>query len=137
MSTRTIGPGSGSGLLALSRVRASVEFADGSGAFQRFLDELLNPYSVREVETRQLASGANTINIPVHSSAQAGGVFIVMPYGNSTVTLIVKGVTGDTGIQVERDGWIFLTFDASAASTQGSIVLTASAQLANVMFIWV
>lgn len=67
-----------------------------------------------------LASGANTVSVP---STSTGGCIIQFASA-STCTKTLKGVTGDTGVALCKNGSIFLQFDTSAPS---SICITAGA----------
>lgn len=67
-----------------------------------------------------LASGFNSIAVPTGSDA----VMIVTPVGN-TATVILKGVTGDTGIQMAKAGVTLIQFDSAAVPA--TIGLTSSA----------
>lgn len=55
-----------------------------------------NLASAGAVEIKTLAAGANTITVPTGGTVPTA-VTIVPPTGN-TQTLVLKGVTGDTGI---------------------------------------
>lgn len=93
------------------------------------LPSLRVSYSVKQVETRSLSSGFNSVAIP----SQAVGVAIVFPDGNTNgVTL--KGVTGDAGLALHPAGVAVLTFPTSGAPT--SVGLTAAAAIQGVRFLW-
>lgn len=85
---------------------------------------------VTPVDSRSLlslASGANTITVP------AGATFLVIspPTTNTTITLTLKGVTGDTGVQIAK-----ATPTVLSLGTVSTFCLTASGILAGVEFIF-
>jgi hypothetical protein len=86
-------------------------------------------YSVKQVETRNLSSGFNSVPIP----SQAIGVAIVFPDGNA-VTVTLKGVTGDTGIPLNPNGLAILTLPTVSPPT--TIGLTAGGAINGVRFLW-
>lgn len=71
------------------------------------------------VTTIVLANGANTITVP--STACTGCVIVFGPA--SAVTKTIKGITGDTGLAVTKNGWCAFSFDAAGAPA--SFVITA------------
>lgn len=77
-----------------------------------------------------LASGANTITVPTGGTTPTA-VTIVKPAGN-TVSLTLKGVTGDTGIALHKTDPDTISID----STVTTFVLTAGAQIIGVTLIW-
>lgn len=64
-----------------------------------------------------LASGANVISIAPGATAAV----ILMPSTNSLLVTL-KGVSGDTGIAINRSTWTVISFDPTATS----FVLTAA-----------
>lgn len=67
-----------------------------------------------------LASGANTIAVPVNSS------FAIITFDPASVTTkTLKGVTGDTGVALNPIGFNLLNFNP--ASPPASFVITSSA----------
>lgn len=74
-----------------------------------------------------LASGANTITVP----AGATMCIIIPPTTNTTVTLTLKGVTGDTGVPIAKATPTVLTL-----GTLATFCLTASGILAGVEFLF-
>ena len=91
------------------------------------LAEAENENSPAQVELITLAAGANTITKP----SGALGVTIIPPSDN-TVNITLKGVSGDTGIQLHDTHPTSLGLDASVVD----IVLTAVAEIAGVRLIW-
>lgn len=86
-----------------------------------------NSASPGQIEVKTLASGANTITPP----AGAQAVTIVPPALN-VVTMLLKGVTGDTGVGLHLTDPTSIAL-ASAAST---FVITTSGSLVGIRFFW-
>jgi hypothetical protein len=89
-----------------------------------------NTLSPGQVALTTLAPGANTITPPTGGSSPQG-VTIIPPTGN-TLSITLKGITGDTGVGLH------LTDPTSLglASTTATFVLTASSTIAGVRLIW-
>ena len=80
--------------MAISGTRAIVIGFSGDIAVQsNSFAAAANASSPGEIEPKALANGFNEIDVPTGAKA----VTIIPPSGN-TVTLTLKGVTGDTGI---------------------------------------
>lgn len=77
--------------------------------------------SVYGVVAVTLASGANTITVPVASSS---GCIIQLPSAN-TALVTLKGVTGDTGVTIGKTGTTVLNWDS--ANAPSSFCLTSAA----------
>jgi molybdopterin-binding protein len=69
-----------------------------------------------------LQAGANTITVPTQTANVSGGVLIVLPATNTSVTTL-KGVTGDTGIAIGKTSFSLITWDPAAVPA--SFVLTS------------
>lgn len=89
-----------------------------------------NAASPGSVTIHTLASGANTITVPTGGSTVVAAT-ILPPVGN-TQTLILKGVTGDTGVGLH------LTDPTSIAlaSTTATFVLTAGGTVTGLRIYW-
>ncbi len=89
-----------------------------------------NAASPGSVTLHTLASGANTITVPTGGSTVVAAT-IVPPTGN-TQTLILKGVTGDTGVGLH------LTDPTSVAlaSTVTTFVITAGGTVTGLRIHW-
>lgn len=84
------------------------------------------------IEVKTLASGANTITVPVVTGiAVPTAVTIVPPSGNLT-SITLKGVTGDTGIALHLTDPTTIALASSVAN----FVLTAGAQILGVKLYW-
>ena len=89
-----------------------------------------NPASPGVFQLINLASGANTITPPT-GGASVTGVTINLPTGN-TQTVTLKGVTGDTGVQLHPTDPTSL----GLAASPGTFVLTAGGIITGVQLIW-
>jgi len=78
-----------------------------------------------KIDLANLSSGANTITIPTSAKA----VTIIPPSGN-TVLMTLKGVAGDTGVQLH------LTDPSSIALTSTTFVLNAASALIGLRLIY-
>ena len=106
------------GNLTISGTQSAIP--SGSRAFNIAIG---GPLSNNEATTNvALASGANTITVP----AGATGVIIIPPSAN-TQTLILKGVTGDTGVGISPTQPTLIMFSTSAPA---SFVITAGGAIA-------
>lgn len=86
-----------------------------------------NASSPGEIETAVLTTGANTITPPVGAKA----VTIIPPAAN-TVTMQLKGITGDTGIRLHLTDPSSIALDIASTA---SFVITVSGAL-TLRMIW-
>ena len=89
-----------------------------------------NAASPGSVTLHTLASGANTITLPTGGSTVTAGT-IYPPAGN-TQTLILKGVTGDTGVGLHLTDPTTIAF----ASTVTTFCLTAGGTVTGLRIYW-
>ncbi len=85
-----------------------------------------NAASPAQIQLLTLASGANTITVPTGGSTVTG-CLISPPTGNTT-SIILKGVTGDTGIRLHNTDPTSIAIDSSVAT----FVLTAGGTITGV-----
>jgi len=118
-------------LTVTATVTATIAGAAGGGSFlgtgAAYVQSLVNTTGVAQ-GIAALALGFNSIAVP----STALGVLIVPPAGNS-VTLQLKGVTGDTGFALAPAAATYLPF--SAAGAVATIGITAGAAV-TVTLIW-
>ena len=89
-----------------------------------------NASSPGENDLVTLASGANTITVPTSGTVPTA-VTIIPPAGN-VVTMIFKGVTGDTGVGMHlTDPSTF-----ALAATVTTFCITAGATLTGLRLVW-
>lgn len=97
----------------------------------QFVNEQDNDDSASQTEIVELASGNNAITVPENAVA----VTIIPPAtntGDDEVTIILKGINGDTGIALHPTA----PTSIGLKDTVSTFVLNASALLAGVRFIW-
>jgi hypothetical protein len=90
-----------------------------------------NTTAFGETDTDTLTIGANTITAPVVSGLTISGLTIIPPPGNVNL-IILKGVTGDTGVPLHKTDPTSIALD----STFVSLVLTVTVAVVGVRLIW-
>ena len=90
----------------------------------------VNAASPGSVEIKSLASGLNTITVPT-GGATVTCCTIFPPVGN-TVSITLKGVTGDTGIRIHNTDPTAIAIDPSATT----FVLTTGNTITGVRLYW-
>lgn len=91
-------------------------------------DNLVSP---GEQQYLNLTTGNNTITVPTAGSTVPTAVTIIPPSAN-TVDIILKGVNGDTGIQIHDTDPFVLSLDSAVAS----FVLNAASGVTGMQLIW-
>ena len=76
-------------------------------------------------------NGANTLTAPLGGSTPVG--LIIIPPAANAITMILKGVTGDTGVPLHLTN----PFITSLATTFVSCVITTNAIMTGLRIIWV
>jgi len=84
------------------------------------IDSWISSYSPLANYTTQLASGFNPISTLDYTKTR---IFIFIPPRGNAVSLVLKGITGDTGLNLNPNGPIVLTIPPSGAPA--SIGITA------------
>ncbi|HYE77355.1 MAG TPA: hypothetical protein VEI97_05150 [bacterium] len=130
MALTTVSIGTGSGGFGTTTVRLTVDFVSATIANPSWNPPVLtNANAPGSAPITTLSSGANTITVP----SLAGGVVFIPPTDNASVTLTLKGVSGDTGISISGKAWTVLTFPATPPA---SFVINASGSLSGCYLIW-
>ncbi len=114
--------------MAISATRTTNITFTGDVSATQIIAAAVNAASPGQINLLTLAGGANTILVP---SIAPVSVTIIPPAGN-VQTLILKGVTGDTGIPIHPTDPTTL---ALAAGTT-SFVITAGGTVTSMRFIW-
>lgn len=107
--------------MAVNATRQATLVYTGDVAGTQVLDAAANAASPGQMQIIALSSGANTITPPTGTQ----GVVIKPPSGN-TVTLTLKGVTGDTGVGLHLTDHSSLGLAGVTAfciTTNGSVTL--------------
>lgn len=102
----------------------------GSASGSTAIAAAQNTASPASIEIKTLSSGANTITVPTGGTTPTACT-IVPPTGNTT-SIVLKGVSGDTGIRLHNTDPSSIAIDSSVTS----FVLTAGASLAGVRLFW-
>jgi len=112
--------------MATSNVGIKVNFSGAITYGQQF-DAAANTLSPASNEIKDLASGANTIDVP----SDATGVTLIPPTGNA-VAITLKGISGDTGIALHLTNPTFISLGSSVTS----FVLTTGDVIDGFRLIW-
>lgn len=89
-----------------------------------------NAASPGSVTLHTLASGANTITLPTGGATVVSGT--ILPPAGNTQTLILKGVTGDTGVGLHLTDPTTIAF----ASSVTTFCLTAGGTVTGLRIYW-
>lgn len=76
-----------------------------------------------------LANGVNTFTVPTAGTITR--VTIIPPAGNTT-SMVLKGLSGDTGVSLHRTDWTSIGLDNGVAQ----IVITTGGIINNVRILW-
>lgn len=90
-----------------------------------------NTTSPGAITVQALASGFNSVSVPVSTGITVTAVTIVPPAGNTT-SITLKGITGDTGIRLHNTDPSVVTVHSDVTA----IGLTAGAAIQGVRFYW-
>lgn len=108
----------------------NISFA-GDVTFSEQFAATANLASPGVIELKSLSTGFNPIAVPSSVGFVTRAVTIIPPVGN-TATIILKGVTGDTGVGLSPTEPS--SFELVSGSTQ--IGLTVGSTIAGMRFIW-
>lgn len=89
-----------------------------------------NAASPGSVEIKTLASGANTITVPTGGTTPTACT--ILPPAGNIVTMLLKGVTGDTGVGLHLTDPTTIALAAATAT----FVITTSNTLTGIRFYW-
>jgi hypothetical protein len=117
-------------LAVTSSRTVQVQFA-GDIIQQTILSALDNAVSPGKDDIVTLAIGANLITAPVITNLVVTGLTIIPPAGNVNL-IVLKGVTGDTGINLHKTDPTSIALDITFVS----LVLTVTVQVNGVRLIW-
>lgn len=92
----------------------------------------VNALSPGQIEFKSLASGANTITVPIIALISIPTSVTIIPPAVNAVALTIKGVTGDTGVRIHNTDPTVIALDPSVTT----FCLTAGSALAGVRFLW-
>jgi hypothetical protein len=103
----------------------------GDVLFSEVFNAAENNLAPGSVTIHLLALGANTTDIPVVTGFATKGATIIPPSDN-TATIVLKGVTGDTGVAISKTDPTSIAFDTGLAN----FVLTAGAIINGLRIVW-
>ena len=89
-----------------------------------------NAASPASVEIKSLVSGANTITLPTGGSTVTGCT--IVPPASNTVSITLKGVSGDTGFRLHNTDPTTVSFH----STITTFVLTTGDAITGIRLFW-
>jgi hypothetical protein len=116
--------------MAVSAERSSTIIFTGDVTGTETASAAKNISSPGTIEVKTLGSGANTITVPTGGTIPSA-VTIIPPAGN-TVTLTLKGVTGDTGVALHLTDPTIVAL----ATSVSTFCLTTNNILTGIRFIW-
>lgn len=116
--------------MSVSSSRSQTITYSGDTTGTQTISAASNSASPGSVEIKTLSSGANTITVPTGGSTPSA-VTILPPAGN-TVTITLKGVTGDTGVALHLTDPTTIAL----ATTVTTFCLTTSNTLTGIRFYW-
>ncbi len=129
LTTLTVGPSSGG--FGTMTFEAFLDFKSASQGNQGFvLPKCSCAFSRFSQQRVDLVNGANTTDVPANSA----GLWFQPPTDNTTVTLTMKGVTGDTGTRISKTAPLIVFWDT--ASVPSEITITASGALNGCLLTW-
>jgi hypothetical protein len=116
--------------MAVQSTRTVNVVFSGDAEFNTDYDAAVNPNSPGGVDVVNLTTGANTITVPTGGTTVTACTII--PPSANTIQMTLKGVTGDTGINLH------LTDPTSLALAAGvvSFCLTAASGITGVRIVW-
>lgn len=117
--------------MAVQATRSTVITYTGDVDGTETIDAAANTASPGAITIQALASGANTITVPTSTGVTVKACTIAPPTGNTT-SITLKGVTGDTGVQLHDTDPTTIAIDDSVTS----FCLTAGAAIQGVRFYW-
>ena len=116
--------------MAVSATRTTTIVYTGDVTGTETISAAANAASPGSVEIKTLSSGANTITVPT-GGATVTACTILPPTGN-TISITLKGVTGDTGVRLHNTDPTTIAIDSSVST----FCLTAGNTLTGLRIYW-
>lgn len=117
--------------MSVTSTRNSTIVFTGDVVGTELVSAATNAASPGSVTIQTLASGANTITVPVTSGVTVTACTILPPTGNATA-ITLKGVTGDTGVRLHNTDPSSFGIDSSVTT----FCLTAGGSITGVRLYW-
>lgn len=116
--------------MAVTSNRAQTITYTGDVTGSEVVNAAQNAASPGSVTLHTLSSGANTVLLPTGGSTVVSAT--ILPPAGNTQTLILKGVTGDTGVGLHLTDPTTVAF----AATVSSFCLTAGGTITGLRIYW-
>jgi hypothetical protein len=118
--------------MAVTSTRGTIISFAGDVNYSQQFNAGINAASPGYNQLIALINGANTIAVPAIVSVVPTAVVIIPPVGNTT-SLVLKGITGDTGVRLHNTDPTTIALDPSVSS----FVLTAGGSpITGLRLIW-
>jgi hypothetical protein len=117
--------------MATNAARGIAINTTGDAIINKILEAADNAVSPGSITIHELASGANTITVPLATGVTVKGATIKPPSGN-TQAITLKGVAGDTGISLGLTDPTSIAFGTAPVS----FVLAAGGTISGLMIVW-
>lgn len=117
--------------MAVNATRAITINLTGDVIADKIFSAAANPLSPGSITIHSLASGANTITVPLVSGITVKGATIIPPSANA-FAITLKGVTGDTGVVISNTDPTSIAFETAPVS----FVLTAGGAIPGLRIVW-
>ena len=117
--------------MSVNSSRSVIVKMTGDVLFSEEFSAADNAVAPGSVTVHALSTGNNTITVPSATGITVKGATIIPPSGN-TASLILKGVSGDTGITLSNTDPTSIAFETAPAN----FVLVAGAAINGLRIIW-
>lgn len=117
--------------MAVNALRTVTINLSGDVISDKIYSAAQNGVSPGSITLHSLAAGANTITVPLMTGITVKGATIIPPAGNLQ-SIILKGVTGDTGVTLSNVDPTSIAFETAPAN----FVLTAGGIINSLRIIW-
>lgn len=117
--------------MAVNAVRTVTINFTGDVISDKIYSAAQNPLSPGSITVHELASGDNTVAIPVIAGITVKGATIIPPAGN-IVTMTLKGNVADVGIPLSLTDPTSLAFEAAPSN----IILTTGGVISGLRIVW-
>jgi len=120
-----VGPGSGGN--GNSTVTITMTFNGANSSYSSQIGST-NANATFSQQTVNLSNGFNSITVPT-----TAGMMVIIPPNNNTASMILKGVTGDTGIELNTTAPLTIPFPSTPPASVG---ITAGSAISGVQVIF-
>ncbi len=117
--------------MAVNAARTITINLTGDVISDKIFAAIQNSVSPGSITVHALVTGANTITVPLVSGITVKAATIIPPAGNIQ-SIILKGVTGDTGVVISKVDPTSISFEAAPVN----FVLTAGGSIDGLRIVW-